>query len=88
MDIPEQGYESCRDRAARGDVLMPKKHPSAFFATALASHLIDLQAPIRWWSPAAPPAAACAAAWWTRFAFNFLFVAARAVYDRSASRTR
>jgi maleamate amidohydrolase len=27
-----------------GDVLLPKKHPSAFFATALASHLIDLQA--------------------------------------------
>ena len=45
MNIAAHGYdfvETIQPRA--GDVLLPKKHPSAFFATALASHLIDLQA--------------------------------------------
>ena len=27
---------------ADGDILIPKRHPSAFFATALTSYLIDL----------------------------------------------
>jgi len=45
MDIPAHGYDFVKEIAPReGDVLLPKKHPSAFFATALASHLIDLQA--------------------------------------------
>jgi nicotinamidase-related amidase len=45
MDIPEHGYEFVSALAPReGDILLPKKHPSAFFGTALASHLIDLQA--------------------------------------------
>ncbi len=45
MNIPEKGYEFPAEIAPReGDVLLPKKHPSAFFATPLASHLIDLQA--------------------------------------------
>jgi len=45
MDIPERGYQFPPEIAPReGDVLLPKKHPSAFFATPLASHLIDLQA--------------------------------------------
>lgn len=43
MSIPEHGYEFVREVAPReGDILVPKKHPSAFFATALVSHLIDL----------------------------------------------
>jgi nicotinamidase-related amidase len=43
MSIPEHGYEFVREVAPReGDILIPKKHPSAFFATALVSHLIDL----------------------------------------------
>jgi nicotinamidase-related amidase len=42
MTVPARGYEFVREIAPRdGDVLVPKKHPSAFFATALASHLID-----------------------------------------------
>ncbi len=42
MSIPPKGYEFVREIApVQGDVLIPKKHPSAFFATALASHLID-----------------------------------------------
>src|SRR3954467_5924739 len=45
MDIPERGYQFPPEIAPReGDVLLPKKHPSAFFATPLVSHLIDLQA--------------------------------------------
>lgn len=43
MSIPDHGYDFVREIAPReGDILVPKKHPSAFFATALASHLIDL----------------------------------------------
>jgi maleamate amidohydrolase len=43
--MPEKGYEFVAEIAPReGDVLIPKKHPSAFFATPLASHLIDLGA--------------------------------------------
>lgn len=45
MSIPAHGYEFVAELAPRdGDVLVPKKHPSAFFATSLASHLIDLGA--------------------------------------------
>jgi maleamate amidohydrolase len=41
--LPDHGYDFVREIAPRdGDILIPKKHPSAFFATALASHLIDL----------------------------------------------
>jgi len=43
MDIPAKGYEFVADVApTEADLLVPKKHPSAFFATALVSHLIDL----------------------------------------------
>jgi hypothetical protein len=45
MNIAANGYEFVEQiKPQDGDVLLPKKHPSAFFATALASHLIDLQA--------------------------------------------
>ena len=43
MNISQKGYEFVAEVAPRdGDVLLPKKHPSAFFATPLVSHLIDL----------------------------------------------
>lgn len=43
MGIPAKGYEFVSEVAPQpGDVLLPKKHPSAFFGTALCSHLIDL----------------------------------------------
>lgn len=43
MDIPARGYEFVADVApSESDLLIPKKHPSAFFATPLVSHLIDL----------------------------------------------
>ena len=44
MTIPEKGYQFPREIAPRpGDVMLPKKHPSAFFGTPLASYLIDLR---------------------------------------------
>jgi maleamate amidohydrolase len=44
MTIPKSGYEFVSELAPNpGDILIPKKHPSAFFGTSLASHLIDLQ---------------------------------------------
>ncbi|MDA8268877.1 MAG: isochorismatase family protein [Actinomycetota bacterium] len=43
MDVPEAGYRFVEDVAPiEGDVLLPKKHPSAFFGTPLVSHLVDL----------------------------------------------
>lgn len=45
MGIAAQGYEFFPAIAPRdGDILLPKKHPSAFFGTALMSHLVDLGA--------------------------------------------
>lgn len=41
MSIPEQGYRIPEMLAPRPeDVMLPKKHPSAFFGTPLASYLI------------------------------------------------
>ena len=86
MNIPENGYEFPAEIAPReGDVLIPKKHPSAFFATPLASHLIDLQADTL-------VVTGCTTSGCVRgsvvdaFAFNFrVLVPHDAVYDRSAT---
>src|SRR3546814_10670584 len=44
MGISAKGYEFVAEVAPQpGDILLPKKHPSAFFGTALCSHLIDKQ---------------------------------------------
>lgn len=85
MNIPERGYEFPAEIAPReGDVLIPKKHPSAFFATPLASHLIDLQADTL-------VVTGCTTSGCVRgsvvdaFAYNFrVLVPQDAVYDRSA----
>lgn len=43
MGIDAAGYRFVDEVAPEsGDVLLPKKHPSAFFGTPLVSHLIDL----------------------------------------------
>lgn len=43
MGIPPRGYDFVEEIAPLPqDILVPKKHPSAFFGTALVSHLIDL----------------------------------------------
>jgi nicotinamidase-related amidase len=42
MEIDAAGYELVAEVAPEpGDVLIPKRHPSAFFATALVSYLVD-----------------------------------------------
>lgn len=42
MSVPPRGYEFVREVAPRpGDILLPKYHPSAFFGTPLASHLVN-----------------------------------------------
>lgn len=42
MNIASRGYDFVAEVAPReGDVLLPKKHPSAFFGTPLASYLIQ-----------------------------------------------
>jgi nicotinamidase-related amidase len=44
MNIADRGYDFVEEIAPRdSDILIPKKHPSAFFATPLASYLIDLR---------------------------------------------
>jgi len=86
MNISEKGYEFPAEIAPReGDVLLPKKHPSAFFATPLASHLIDLQADTL-------VVTGCTTSGCVRgsvvdaFAYNFrALVPWDAVYDRSAT---
>jgi maleamate amidohydrolase len=86
MNIPEKGYEFPADIAPReGDVLLPKKHPSAFFGTPLTSHLIDLQADTL-------VVTGCTTSGCVRgsvvdaFALNFrVLVPHDAVYDRSAT---
>lgn len=45
MGISAKGYEFVEAIAPRdGDILLPKKHPSAFFGTPLASYLINSEA--------------------------------------------
>ncbi|WP_016909000.1 isochorismatase family protein [Streptomyces xiaopingdaonensis] len=42
MDIPERGYDFVAEVApAEDDVLLPKRHPSAFFGTPLTSYLVE-----------------------------------------------
>lgn len=42
MDIAQKGYEFVAEIAPREqDILLPKKHPSAFFGTPLVSYLIN-----------------------------------------------
>ncbi|WP_220187427.1 isochorismatase family protein [Pseudonocardia pini] len=43
MGVADRGYDFVAEVAPdENAVLLPKKHPSAFFGTALVSHLIDL----------------------------------------------
>ena len=86
MNISNKGYEFPPEIAPReGDVLLPKKHPSAFFGTPLASHLIDLQADTL-------VVTGCTTSGCVRgsvvdgFAYNFRAIVPHdAVYDRSAT---
>ncbi len=84
MGVARHGYDFVAEIAPReGDILIPKKHPSAFFATPLTSHLIDLGVDTL-------VVTGCTTSGCVRgsvvdaFAFNFrVLVAEDAVYDRS-----
>jgi nicotinamidase-related amidase len=86
MSIAQKGYEFVREVAPReGDVLLPKKHPSAFFGTPLVSHLIDLGADTL-------VVTGCTTSGCVRgtvvdaFAYNFrVLIPEECVYDRSAT---
>lgn len=86
MDIPSKGYDFVDPIAPRdGDILIPKKHPSAFFGTPLTSYLIDLGVDTL-------IVAGCSTSGCVRgtvvdgFALNFrVIVPEDCVYDRSAT---
>jgi maleamate amidohydrolase len=84
MDVPERGYRFVEAVAPRpGDVLIPKRHPSAFFATSLTSYLIDLK--VDWLVVTGCTTSGCVrASVVDAFAHNFrVTVPHDAVYDRS-----
>jgi maleamate amidohydrolase len=84
MDVPEQGYRFVETVAPQpGEILIPKRHPSAFFATALTSYLIDLG--VDWLVITGCTTSGCVrASVVDGFAYNFhITVPHDAVYDRS-----
>jgi len=86
MGVAAKGYEFVAEIAPKEqDILLPKKHPSAFFGTPLASYLIDLGADTL-------VVTGCTTSGCVRgsvvdgFAYNFrMLVPEDAVYDRSAT---
>jgi maleamate amidohydrolase len=84
MDIPAKGYEFVAEVApVEGDVLVPKRHPSAFFGTPLVSYLVESGAD-------SLVVTGCTTSGCVRssvadaFSYNFrVSVPADAVYDRS-----
>jgi nicotinamidase-related amidase len=84
MTVARKGYDFVEEiRPQGGEILLPKKHPSAFFGTPLASYLIDLGADTL-------VVTGCTTSGCVRgsvvdgFAYNFKVVVPQdAVYDRS-----
>ena len=84
MGIDARGYDFVAEVAPQpGDVLLPKKHPSAFFGTPLVSHLIDLGVDTLYVTGCTT--SGCVRASVTdAFAYNFKVVVPQdCVYDRS-----
>ena len=84
MSIPEKGYEFVAEVAPRdGDVLLPKRHPSAFFGTPLASYLVqaDVDSLV---VTGCTPSGCVRASVVDAFSYNYkVAVPSDAVYDRS-----
>ncbi|QEC47560.1 isochorismatase family protein [Baekduia soli] len=84
MDVPDRGYDFVEAVAPRpGDILVPKRHPSAFFATSLTSYLVDLG--VDWLVVCGCTTSGCVrASVVDGFSYNFrATVPHDAVYDRS-----
>ena len=84
MDVPDRGYRFVEAVEPLPDeILIPKRHPSAFFATALTSYLIDLG--VDWLIVTGCTTSGCIrASVVDGFAYNFhITVPHDAVYDRS-----
>ena len=84
MTIDEHGYEFVEEVAPReGDILVPKRHPSAFFGTALVSYLVDLRVDTLFVT-GCTTSGCIRATVVDAFAYNFRVVVPHdAVYDRS-----
>jgi nicotinamidase-related amidase len=86
MNVAAKGYEFVAEIAPQErDILLPKKHPSAFYGTPLASYLINLGAD-------SLIVTGCSTSGCVRssvvdaFSYNFrVMVPQDAVYDRSAT---
>jgi maleamate amidohydrolase len=84
MTIPDHGYDFVKAIApVEGDVVLPKRHPSAFFGTPLTSYLID--AGVDSLIVTGCTTSGCVRSSVTdAFSYNFrVTVPADAVYDRS-----
>jgi nicotinamidase-related amidase len=86
MNIAAKGYEFVAEIAPRErDILIPKKHPSAFFATAMTSYLIDQGCDSVVITGCTTSGCVRASAV-DAFAYNFkVVVPEECVYDRSAA---
>ncbi|MFI1462272.1 isochorismatase family protein [Nocardia carnea] len=84
MDIPAEGYEFVSEIApVEGDVLVPKRHPSAFFGTPLTSYLVEAGADSLVVTGATTSGCVRSSVA-DGFSYNFrVSVPADAVYDRS-----
>lgn len=86
MDVAQRGYEFVRQVApTEQDVLLPKRHPSAFFGTPLVSYLIE-RAVDTLVVTGCTTSGCVRASVVDAFAYNFRVVVPHdAVYDRSAT---
>jgi nicotinamidase-related amidase len=84
LAIPAGGYAFVQEVAPQeGDLLIPKRHPSAFFGTALVSYLIDMRVDTVLLTGATTSGCVRATAS-DAFAYNFhCGVVEDAVFDRS-----
>jgi len=84
MEVADRGYRFAEPVAPQpGDLLVPKRHPSGFFGTSLASYLIDMRVDTVILTGCTTSGCVRATAM-DAFAYNFRCgVVEQGVYDRS-----